>query len=1229
MRLKEIKLAGFKSFVDPTTVAFPGNRCALVGPNGCGKSNIIDAVRWVLGESSARQLRGEALTDVIFNGSAARQPTSLATIELIFDNGDGRAGGEFAKGRFAAYSEIAIRRELTRDAQSTYYLNGTRCRRRDVADVFLGTGIGPRSYSIIEQGMVSQLVVAKPEDIRAYLEEAAGISKYRERRRETQNSIKRTVENLARLTDRIDELGRHLAHLKRQAGAAERYRELKERHRRLSAELHTLRLDAIHSELASKESRIATLETEHERALAARSNIDAALERDRASHARLSHERGEAQGRWHGIGADAAHLEQGIEFDTERLAHCKRDLRDLTTRHRDTKEQLDADTARIEHLNAKLAAKAPRLADCEAEDRAAAARLGTIEERVRRSQQAWEDHAARIGDNGRETEVKRSRIEHGEKVLQSLRARAGALAEEPGSVVDAGVDRLARQIEESARRVEVLRADLASNTEALSGSREERSSCERERDHARNEAQRLRGELAGLVAVQRAAVGRKADAPVDGASGDSVRWLRAHDLHDAPRLGERLGVASGWEAAVESVLGDLVDAIAVDDTGLLASDLSSVQGGRITLYEPGPSSSEWVLSCETRPLSGRPENSLRELSNPPARDRRRGGADRQATEDGSSVPSEGQAPRASRLKALPPLAGFVDNAVGSLLDGIFAADSIKTALSHRSELAPGQSIVTRDGVRLGVDWIRIGSGGDLDDGVVARAREIERLEATCKEAAARAAECDERLAETRERLLALEEERERIQTRYAEHAEDLSRVTLEHDVRQVRMEEADARARRNAAEREEIRAQIEDETKLLGACRARLAELLEGAERLGTLGEARRQLRDQEAGKLEAARRDAQAARDALHALRGEYQGMRTSLAASETARQRLLDQRRDFDARIAELRSAIAEIESTIPGRREALEEKSAERKNLESQLADLRQEVEKVEGDLRAAAIRRADADATVESVRSRLEEARVERERLVTNRDNVKAQLDETGIDPADAQRRLPADATEDAWVSSLERLQARITRLGPINLAAIDEYDEKSEEKRSLDAQRGDLETALANLRNAIRRIDRDTRTRFKDTFERVNENLEAVFPRIFGGGSARLVRTGDDWLDTGVALMARPPGKRPTIHQLSGGEKAMAAVALVFAIFQLNPSPVCLLDEVDAPLDDTNVARFGELIREMSSGVQFIVITHNKQTIEMADHLLGVTMEEAGVSRLVSVDMEGAAGIAAG
>ena len=1169
MRLKEIKLAGFKSFVDPTTVVFPGDRCAVVGPNGCGKSNIIDAVRWVLGESSARHLRGEALTDVIFDGSNTRQPTSLASIELVFDNRDGRVGGEFAKGKFAAYSEIAIRREVNRESQSTYYLNGTRCRRRDVADVFLGSGFGPRSYSIIEQGMVSQLVEAKPEDLRAYLEEAAGISKYRERRRETQNRIKHTRENLERINDVTDELDRQLASLKRQARAAERYRNLKQEQRRRSAELQALRLAAIGAELTQKEARIDSLEVEHEKALAERQAIDTALEKNRAAHVALSDEEGEVQGRSYAAGGDAVRLEQAIGYSTDRLAQFKRDIRDVEARQRNMKGQLDADTARIEALNAELTAKASRLADAEADDRDAAIRLERIEERVRAGQRAWEDYTRRAGENERGTQVQQNRIEDGEQVLRNLRARAGALEAEPGSVVDRGVERLARQIEESSRLVDALATDIATNGLGLADARDEAELRERARDEARSELQLLGRELSALAAVLEAALGGTNDA-----AGHAKRWLGEHGLDNAPRLGERLGVASGWELAVEAVLGNVVDAVVVQDTAALASDLAGVEGGRVTLFEAGR------YSMPANPL--------------------------------------------------PPLSDFVDAAVGSLLAGVFAADSMADAIAQRSSLVPGQSIVTRDGVWLGVDWIRVDKGVDPDRGVVQRGREMERLEAACEEAERRFAERTERLVEIRDRLAILEQERETLQARHASHAAELSRVTREHDVRQVRMEEADARARRNAAEREETGAQIEDELKRLQGCRARLAELLVEAERLRAEGAELRATREFESGKLDEFRKLSQEARDALHTLRVDCQGIKASQDATETARRRLLDQGRDFDKRTGELSAAIAKIEAEIPGQRTALDAKLAERRNLETERADLRRKIESVEAELGTWTAKRTDAEATAESVRAYLEEARVERGRLTANKENEHAKLAETGIELADAERDLPDDAAEEGWVENLRRLETRIARLGSINLAAIDDYETQSERKRYLDSQREDLETALATLGTAIRRIDRDTRTRFKDTFDQVNEHLKTLFRRFFQGGHAYLVQTGEDWLDTGVALMARPPGKRNTnIHQLSGGEKAMTAVALIFSLFQLNPSPVCLLDEVDAPLDDSNVERFTELIREMSSDVQFVVITHNKQTIDMADHLLGVTMQEAGVSRLVSVDMEEAAPRAAG
>ena len=1165
MRLREIKLSGFKSFVDSTNVLLPGNRNTIVGPNGCGKSNIVDAVRWVMGESSARQLRGDALTDVIFNGSNARQPTGLASVELLFDNRDGRVGG-----KLAPYAEIAIRREVTRDAQSTYYLNGTRCRRRDIADVFLGTGFGPRSYSIIEQGMVSELVAAKPDDLRAYLEEAAGISKYRERRRETSNRIRHTVENLERLADIRDELARQLKHLQQQAKAAERYRELKEQERRRQAELLAIRINDFGARLEQCDAAAGAAETEVAKALSARQSVETALEKSRAAHAEKSDAIGTAQSRYYQRSGDASRLEQAIAFDRDRIARIEEDLTALAARQQEAAAQLKADHARIDSTQEQLAAKRPALAKSDAADRDAAKKLDELERRHRIRQRDWEDFSRRLSDNDGEQRVCQSRVEHAQQTVQSLRDRLAQLDESPETAEDADLDQLVDRVAVGQQVVDGFDAAIATNGEALAVVRQECADSEAAVAAASAALERERRELAAITAVQEAALGRTQS------SADAVkRWLQERGLHDAPRLGEQLDVESGWERAVETVLdGDLQAVVAVD-TASLAAQLPEIDSGQVMLVDAGRTSTSAAAA------------------------------------------------------RLPALATFVRQELGSLLAGVYAADSIDAALAQRAMLAPSESIVTREGLWLGVDWLRWDRGVQESEGVIQRAREME-----VRNVAAAAAEADlqqnaEELTATRRRFAALEDERETKRSERAAAAAELSRATAEHEVRRVRLEEAHARARRIQVEKQELGAALDVQTQQLANCQAQLVELVAAAAQLRLEGDALRAARQDEESQLHRTRREAREAQDACHRQRAEFRALEATLAAARTTSDRLLAQRQEFDARGEQLRKEAATHQAAIPDKQKALAEKLAARLAVERQLADMRRQLGAFEIEIRTLTGRRAEAERQAEEVGARRQEIRVEHERLAANRDNQLAQLQKTGISLQEAQHDLPEDATETQWEEALAGIAKRIDRLGPINLAAIDEYHSESERKQYLDAQHEDLETALKTLQGAIQRIDRETRTRFKDTFNRVNDNLRALFPKFFGGGHATLHLTGEDWLDTGVTLMARPPGKRnTTIHLLSGGEKAMTAVALIFSIFQLNPSPVCLLDEVDAPLDDANVERFAELIRDMSSDVQFVVITHNKQTIEMADYLLGVTMQEAGVSRLVSVDVDKAARMAA-
>jgi chromosome segregation protein len=1167
MRLKQIKLAGFKSFVDPTTVTLPGNRSAVVGPNGCGKSNIIDAVRWVMGESSAKQLRGENITDVIFNGSNARKPTSQASIELIFDNSDGRIGGEYA-----AYAEISVRRQVTRDAQSSYFLNGNRCRRRDILDIFLGTGFGPRSYSIIEQGMISQLVEAKPEELRVYLEEAAGISKYKERRRETENRIRHTRDNLHRLNDLREELGRQLDRLQRQAKAAERYKELKQEERRLTAELHTLRYLNLHRLLEQRQQEIRELEVALEKAAAEQQQLETEIERRRQRHGDASEQFNRVQGRYYQIGAEIARVEEAIQFSKQRVKQLELDLEGVARRSEEASRQLAMDESEIGALEQRIAELEPEVIAAQEADEASAEALAALEARYREWQSAWEAVSARVAEHERAAEVQASRVEHLEQLLQRLRGRRAQLEQDAESVpvvASDDVDSLAREIVDREHEREHVEGEIDRCLAELGRAREDVLDTERELEEARVGVQSLRHELASLEALQQAALGRN--------EREAGGWLAEHGLDRAERLGELLAVVPGWERAVETVLGDYLQAVRVDGIDGFRDALDGVAEGGVILLE------------------GRVDG-----------------------EYGGELPSLASLVRSRELK------------LGSLLSGVYAAETVEVALAERHRLRPGDSIITRQGVWVGPDWVRVLGRAEDESGIIERAQEIDTLTMRVEEAERHLGALQGQVAAARVRVEELESERETLQARVNVLNQQLGELKADHGVRRVQKEEADARRERVRREREEIEQQIAQESERLTEARLRLAEAEQARERQAEEWAAFALTREDNERELDDARQQARASRDRYHARNGELGNLKSKLSASATARERLLRQQRELEEQRERLQSGIEDGSRPLPELEADLEAKLEDRVGVEDQLGEVRRALEAIDAEVRELEEQRSGAEARLAEVRSRLETARVDRQGLAVEERNLVAQIAATGFELEAVKGSLAPDASEEAAAEALAATDRRIQRLGPINLAAIEEYESQSERKQYLDQQNEDLEQALETLLSAIRKIDKETRQRFKETFEQVNARLGELFPKIFGGGHAYLELTGEDLLDTGVSLMARPPGKRnASVHLLSGGEKAMTAVALIFAIFHLNPSPVCLLDEVDAPLDDANVSRFAELIKEMSADVQFVVITHNKITMEMADHLMGVTMHEPGVSRLVAVDVEEAAEMAVG
>ncbi|MBD9504459.1 chromosome segregation protein SMC [Pseudomonas sp. PDM17] len=1160
MRLKCIKLAGFKSFVDPTTVNFPSNMAAVVGPNGCGKSNIIDAVRWVMGESSAKNLRGESMTDVIFNGSNTRKPVTQASIELVFDNSDQTLLGEYA-----SYAEISIRRRVTRDGQNTYFLNGTKCRRRDITDIFLGTGLGPRSYSIIEQGMISKLIEAKPEDLRNFIEEAAGISKYKERRRETENRIRRTQENLARLTDLREELERQLERLHRQAQSAEKYQEFKAEERTLKAQLGALRWRDLNEQVGQKEKVIGDQEVAFEALVAEQRSADASIERLRDGHHELSETFNQVQGRFYSVGGDIARVEQSIQHGQQRLRQLQDDLREAEKTRQETESHLGHDRTLLATLGEELERLAP-----EQEISAAAAEEATVgledaEQRMHDWQQRWDAFNQQSAEPRREAEVQQSRIQHLEQSLERQGERQRRLNDERTQLAADPEDAAILELGEQVAAIELLleesqieEQELAERLERVRQSLQESTAAQHQ---AQGELQRLNGRIASLEALQQAALD-----PGDG----TAQWLRQQGLEQRPRLAEGLRVQAGWELAVETVLGADLHGVLLDDVKGLPFD--ALEKGDLRLLD-------LTAGAVSRPGS-----------------------------------------------LLDKVEANVD--LSYWLGRVRPVETLEQALAQRASLGDGESLISRDGYWVGRNFLRVRRGESADGGVLARGQELERLYAERETLEQRLAEIDEQLVRLRDEQRQAEEGRDQVRRRLQDEGRRQGELKAQLSAQQAKVEQLTLRRRRLDEELAELAEQHAIEQEQLGEARLSLQEALDAmavdTERRESLLAERDGMRE----KLDRIRQESRQHKDHAHQLAVRVGSLRAQHESTRQALERLDSQAVRLVERCEQLNLNLEEGAAPLEELRMRLEELLDRRMAVEDELKHARLALEDADRQLRDAEKRRTQAEQQSQLLRGQLEQQRMEWQALSVRRKSLQEQLHEDGYDLHGVLATLPHDAAEKVWETRLEELAARIGRLGPINLAAIEEYQQQSERKRYLDDQNDDLVEALDTLENVIRKIDKETRNRFKETFDQINAGLQALFPKVFGGGHAYLELTGEDLLDTGVAIMARPPGKKnSTIHLLSGGEKALTALALVFAIFQLNPAPFCMLDEVDAPLDDANVGRYARLVKEMSEKVQFIYITHNKIAMEMADQLMGVTMHEPGCSRLVAVDVEEAVALA--
>lgn len=1161
MQLTEIKLSGFKSFVDPTHIKFPSNIMGVVGPNGCGKSNVIDAVRWVMGESSARQLRGESMSDVIFSGSSARKPVTTATVELLFDNSDGRAGGEYAN-----FGEISVKRQVSRDGQSNYYLNGQRCRRKDITDLFLGTGLGPRSYAIIEQGMISQIVEARPEELRGFLEEAAGISRYKERRRETENRIRHTRENLERLTDLREEVTKQLEKLQRQAKAAKKYRELKESYRVDEAKLLALRWRETQRQLDEHNKRINALKTELESRMAEQRAAEKELENLRQAQQAASEETQKIQAALYEVGAEIARLEQAIEHQKEIKARQAKEHAQIEQQMGELQQHLVLDKAQVSQTATTIAELEPKLKNAQSQEQDQQTALNDAEAALSEWQQQWDALQANKGELEGEIKLTQQRIAHLDEGMHQAAERINHLKD---SEIESQLEQLGSEKKDLADGLAQLKrqADSLKQDEAALAEQEAQQlgAIENDRDaleDQRAQASRIQSRLESLELLNQAhEPPAKARAWLESTMGGAT----------PPALMDRLEVTdAAWTPAVEQVLTGWLAAHAVDPDALDAIDSSTAWGFG------------FVSTQETSPQAGTLGEKVRHAG------------------------------------------GLV-----GVLNQVHVADDVGHGQRRLAQLSAGESVILADGTWMGPGWVKQPiNPADESLGVLARKQEIEQLTPKLAAVNERIEALTTRLAQSREQLDALHAKQgTHTQTRRAnerDHANAVAQLTgLEtriDNLRASQAEQAEELARLHARQAEHA----EEVKKARAALETQLAALTTSQQQEDELNGQRQTLtetRSQHSTQLSEARAEREA-----HALK--LQSARAGLDSLSQSIDRMDQQVGELQSRYLELSEVLARGDAPIEALEKDRDELLTRRLEVEETMRLARVKLDEIEANRASHDQKRQAALAAVEQLREQSTQATVEQRELEIHAQGLIERIEALEADLNGLLAQLADDAETQAFQEKLEALEAQIKRLEPVNLAAIDELETESERKTYLDAQNADLEEALATLEKAIEKIDRESRTRFKETFDQINTNLARLFPRLFGGGHAHLEMVGEDWLSAGIAIMARPPGKRVArIHLMSGGEKALTAVAFVFSIFNLNPAPFCLLDEVDAPLDDANVGRFTEMVKEMAQTVQFILVTHNKVTMEAAHQMLGVTMGEPGVSRLVSVDLDKAVAMA--
>ena len=1169
MRLSSIKLSGFKSFVDPTNFQVPGQLVGVVGPNGCGKSNIIDAVRWVLGESKASELRGESMQDVIFNGSTHRKPAGRASVELLFDNSDGRAAGQWGQ-----YAEIAVKRTLTRDGTSTYYINGQPVRRRDIQDIFLGTGLGPRAYAIIGQGMISRIIESRPEELRVFLEEAAGVSKYKERRRETENRLGDTRENLLRVDDILRELNANLEKLEAQAVVANRFHALQSDQEEKQKLLWLLRKNDAQAEQGKYFRDMEQAQTDLEEQTAKLRHVELDLEHLRQSHFSVGDRLHQAQGQLYQTNSEIGSLEAQIKYVIESRSRLQHQLATLTAQREQWQAQGQQHQELLEEAEFVLEELGGRVEEAQMTAEQHGERLPALDAAWRAAQHQTTESRAQIMRAQQQIELSSAHQRNAANILAGLATRRERLQQEKKGLTLPDSSHLANlklQREEQQQALEEQTMLLGEAGDQQDAMEQERAAAQDQVNAETRANAQLEARLSALKLLQERVQ----------TEGKVQPWLHKHELESLPRLWQKLHIEPGWETALEAVLRERTGALEMSNIEWAKAFFADAPPARLALY--APNSSLHAAGPEVAGLT--PFTSLLRINDAGLR-----------------------------------------GVLHDWLHNLFIADDAASAFAGRAVLPRGASFITRQGHVVSASSVRFYAADAEQDGMLARQQEIDNLAKQVRaqallaeQARARAVRADAAVAELARRL---QETRLRIGSlTQAVHGLQIE-VVRQSDVEarfNQRSGQIDADLAEIAAqddEQQQVRLEAEEQFEQLDLALADLQGAHEDGQtvflqREQALADARERLRELE--------RAAQEAAFAEKSQRSKIEELRRTIASAG-------QQASQVGASLAVGEQELAALENGAAS--DGLQDLLERRTTQERALSDARHELDQIAQQLRGAEDARTQAERSLQPQRDKISEMQLKEQAARMNQEQFAEALKAVDADEAALNAKLVPDMKPSWLQGEVTRLTNAIAALGAVNLAALDELAQASERKNFLDAQTADLTEAINTLQDAIHRIDKETRELLQDTFDKVNFHFSELFPILFGGGNARLVMTGDEILDAGVQVMAQPPGKKnATIHLLSGGEKALTATALVFSMFRLNPAPFCLLDEVDAPLDDANTERFCRMVKRMSEHTQFLFISHNKIAMEMAHQLIGVTMQEQGVSRIVAVDMEVASGFA--